>query len=293
MWMRMPAQAAPSVLPGSATWRSSAIIFSSLSVTALNATSLTRSRISRAVRGVPGRSIGIDRNEDRVLRGALAYQRRDGGIARITAVPVGVAIDLDRLEQLRQAGGGEQNLRGNLGIAEYPPAAGVYVGGGDKQFDRRARQPLEIDQVGQDLLQRICRQRSQKIRREHARHEIHGQERGREIQRPAAEQHVDRTTPQRAQAGGFRHAAPKPLQRLARAGGATRRVAVDQHGGVHRPGGGAGDAVDAQPLLFEQAVQHAPCKRPMGAPALQREIHQDRGSLRALGIGSSHRNLPS
>ncbi len=49
----------PRFCPGSATWRSSAIILSSLSVTALKAISLILSRISRAERGVPGRSIGL------------------------------------------------------------------------------------------------------------------------------------------------------------------------------------------------------------------------------------------
>ena len=54
-----PAQRAPSPLPASTTWRSTAIIRSSLSSTALNETSFIRLAISRAVRGGSGRSAGL------------------------------------------------------------------------------------------------------------------------------------------------------------------------------------------------------------------------------------------
>ena len=58
-WMRILAHSAPSPVPGSATCRSSAIMRSSFSSGALNATSFRRLWISRAVFGVPGRSIGL------------------------------------------------------------------------------------------------------------------------------------------------------------------------------------------------------------------------------------------
>ena len=57
--MRMRAQIAPSPVPGSATWRSSAPACSSFSSTELKAISFSRLWISRAERGVPGRSIGL------------------------------------------------------------------------------------------------------------------------------------------------------------------------------------------------------------------------------------------
>jgi hypothetical protein len=56
---RIFAQSLPSSDPGSAALRSSAAARSSLISTALNATSFTRFWISRAVRGMPGRSIGL------------------------------------------------------------------------------------------------------------------------------------------------------------------------------------------------------------------------------------------
>src|SRR5262249_4299896 len=105
--MRMPAQRAPWVVPGSATWRMSAIILSSLSVTALKDTSLTRSRISRAPRAAQGARV-IYRNEDRVPRRAFTDQRRNGGIPGKIPVPISLTVDLDGLEERRQTSGGQE-----------------------------------------------------------------------------------------------------------------------------------------------------------------------------------------
>src|SRR4029077_15754481 len=58
-WMRISAHCAPPLFPGSATFRNSAIIRSSFRSAELNETSFNRSRMSRAERGVPGRSTGL------------------------------------------------------------------------------------------------------------------------------------------------------------------------------------------------------------------------------------------
>ena len=79
----------------------------------------------------------IDLNQDRIVRRAVADQRRDGGIARIAAVPIGLAVDLDGLKQRRQAGGGEQHLGRQVGVAENVPAPGVHIGGRDEQLHLR------------------------------------------------------------------------------------------------------------------------------------------------------------
>src|SRR5215469_15217542 len=49
----------------------------------------------------------IDRDDDRVLRCAFAHQRRDGQVAGIAAVPIGLAIDLYGLKHGGQAGRGD------------------------------------------------------------------------------------------------------------------------------------------------------------------------------------------
>ena len=58
-WTRILAQTAPSPVPGSATCRSNAAARNSLISVALKAISFRRLWISRAVFGVPGRSIGL------------------------------------------------------------------------------------------------------------------------------------------------------------------------------------------------------------------------------------------
>jgi len=56
---------------------------------------------------------------------------------------------------------------------------------------------------------------------------------------------------------------------------ASLGIAVDENGGVHCPGRGAGYAFDAEPRLIEKAVEHAPGKGSVRATALQRKVDQN------------------
>ena len=147
---RMPAQLAPSDLSGCETCRSSAIMRSSFSSTALNDTSLS------AIENVARRAGNlralhrIDLNQDGIAGFAFPHQRRDRRIARIAAVPIDLAVDLDGLKQRRQAGRSEQHVGRDLAVAEHPAAAGADIGGGHEQLDRRLRQAVEIDAFGQN-----------------------------------------------------------------------------------------------------------------------------------------------
>ena len=136
---------------------------------------MTRLRISlgRARRARPFH--GIDLNQDRVARRTFANERRDGGIAGIPAVPIGLAIDLDGLKHRRQASRRKQDVWRELGIAEHASAARVHIGGGDEQLYGRLREALEIDAVCQDLGQRVDPTRIEIVGREHARHEVEGE----------------------------------------------------------------------------------------------------------------------
>ena len=127
---------------------------SSFSSTALNDTSFSLLRISAPIVAFLALD-RVDRNENGVLRFALPDQGRDRGIAGIAAVPVKLVIDLDRLKHGWQTGRREQNLRRNGVVLEHVTAAGPHIGGGDEELDRRCRQLLEIDQIGQNLAQRI------------------------------------------------------------------------------------------------------------------------------------------
>src|SRR6476646_722939 len=169
-WMRMPAQRAPSLLPGSETWRSTTIMRSSFSKVAWNETSLTRLTMSRALRGVPGRSTGFTCTR---IVSLDAHSRIKGvmvGLPGVAAVPIGLAVDLDSLKHSWQAGGGEQDLRRQFNIAENVPAPGVHIGGGDEQLRRRLGDSPEVDAVSQDFAQRVGATRIEVVGREDARH---------------------------------------------------------------------------------------------------------------------------
>ena len=71
-------------------------------------------------------------------------------------------------------------------------------------------------------------------------------------------------------------------------------IAVGQHRGVHGTGRGAGDAVDPQPWLFEQPVEHAPGEGAVRAAALQREVDQPwRPLVAGRGWFDGHRSWHS
>ena len=73
----------------------------------------------------------------------------------------------------------------------------------------------------------------------------------------------------------LRDAAPEDLQRSAGAVVASFQISVGQRRGIHRAGRRAGNAVDPQPWLLEEPIQHAPREGAMGAAALQRKIDQN------------------
>src|SRR5262249_28303603 len=64
--------------------------------------------------------------------------------------------------------------------------------------------------------------------------------------------------------------------------------AIGQHGGIHRPGRGAGDGLDAEKRLLKQAVEDAPGKGAMRSPALQGKIYKQ-GAIVMLADGHTGR----
>src|SRR5215510_14382314 len=78
---------------------------------------------------------------------------------------------------------------------------------------------------------------------------------------------------------------PRPLRTVL-------RITVDQDGGVHRPRGRSRDAIDLEPGLLKQAIEHAPRKGAMSAAALQCQVHKDRCPAAGLPLtGCRHRDL--
>jgi hypothetical protein len=97
----------------------------------------------------------VDLNQDGIVRVAFANEWRDRRIAGVTAVPIRLAIDFDRPEHRRQAGRSEQNVGGDLRVAENPSAAGSHIRRRDKELDRRANETVEIDALGENGTERI------------------------------------------------------------------------------------------------------------------------------------------
>ena len=110
------------------------------------------------------------------------------------------------------------------------------------------------------------------------------------VERPATEQHVERPALERAERAARETLRQKLSKRGARAFGPAFGMAIDQHGGVHRAGRGAGNAVDLQPGLLEQAIENAPGKGAVRAAALQREIDENGIEVGGcLGLVGYHR----
>ena len=231
--------------------------------------------MSRAVRGVPCRCDRIDLDENGVLRRTFAHERGDGGIAGIAAVPIRLAVDLYGLKHGREACRSEQDVRRYGVVAKHMAAPGMDIGGRDEQLDRRARKPLEVDAMRENGAQRVGVHRVQLIGREHARHQIHGDESRGIIERPTSKQHIERRALEGAQLGGLRHFPPERLQAGAGAIGAVRGITIDHDGAVHGSGRGARDTIEAKPVLLQQAVEHAPGEGAMRAAALQREVDEN------------------
>jgi hypothetical protein len=102
------------------------------------------------------------------------------------------------------------------------------------------------------------------------------------VQRPDSRSHGPRC--RRAEARRLGHGAPEGLERRLRAVDAAVFHAAGHHRRVHRAGRRAGDAVDLQPRLLDQPVEHAPGERPVRAAALQGQVDQQR-----FGGGGGHR----
>jgi hypothetical protein len=98
----------------------------------------------------------VDLHQHGIARVTLAHQRRDGGIAGETAVPIRLTVDLYRLIDGRQATRSEQHVRRKLGVAEHPAAAGAHIGCGDEQPDRGGNHAVKIDTFDQDVPQRVA-----------------------------------------------------------------------------------------------------------------------------------------
>ncbi len=225
----------------------------------------------------------IDLNEQHVLGLGRVEQREDRWIAEVAAIPVRHAVDLDRPKQQRQAGGRQDDIGADLVMRENAQPSGMHIGGADEQL-RGLGFPdgVEIDEALDQLLQRIDVERIEIVGRQILRHRLEPDPHRRIFQRQKREQAVDGLALQVGQTAAQAGGAPEIGEPLARFIAPAARQPVGEQHGVDGAGGSAGDALDLQPPVVEQVIEHAPAERAVGAAALQREID-------ALGCGSRRR----
>ena len=142
--------------PRAATGRIAAIACISATSEELETISPTRCRIAGASVGTSSVAVGHKLHDDQVARDAAVDHRPQRRIAAIAAVPIRLAIDLHRLEQLRQACRGEQHIDSHRLVGNNARQACLDVGYRDEQRRRAlAADRLDID-VGRDgIAQRI------------------------------------------------------------------------------------------------------------------------------------------
>jgi hypothetical protein len=185
-----------------------------------------------------------------------------------------------------QAGGGHHRLGGNLLLREDVQSAGLHIGGGDEDRPRVAAQAFEIDEAFDQVLERIDVERIDVVWRQIARPGGQPVERRRALARQEREQPVHHRALQRRQVAAEARRFPEIGEPLARFVRSAAPEPVGQHHGVDRAGRGAGNALDREPAVFEQMLEHAPGEGAVRAPALQREIDALL-SVRLLRLGRS------
>src|SRR4051794_2505554 len=214
-------------------------------------------------------------------------QRMDRGIAHVAAVPIGLALDLDRREQERQAGGSQQGIDRDLVAREDLQLALLHIGRGDVETDILVlAQDVEIDDPEQRFPQGIVASGIELIGRHHPDQQVEPDIDRRHFQVGIAGQTIQPCRLEWAEACLTGHSHPEPVEQFPRFLTAADRHAIGQDGTVDGTGAGAADAFIAQPVVLQQAVEHAPGKGAMGACPLESQI--DRLGLRRTGFGSRY-----
>ena len=97
--------------------------------------------------------------------------------------------------------------------------------------------------------------------------------------------------------GHLGHLLPKSPQPVARALASVERKAIGEHDGVYAAGAGGGNAVEADALVFQQAIEHAPGEGAVTAAALERQIdsllsYNRFASFKLAGLGLRGHGFP-
>src|ERR1700730_4105505 len=102
------------------------------------------------------------------------------------------------------------------------------------------------------------------------------------VQARAAEEHVQKPAPPRAQRGRLRTHTPDALQVGPRSFRPPLGMTIDQHGGIHRASRSARDAVDLQPGFLPPPIKTTPGNGAVRPAALQCEV--DENGIEVVGV---------
>ena len=229
----------------------------------------------------------VELHQDDVGGRALMIERPEGWVAEIAAIPIGLAIDLDRLEDIGQAGGGEQGVDGQFLAPEHFGFAGADIGGRDEEPHGVfvVAQLFQVERVLQRPAQRVelHREGVELIGRGHPGQRLEGVPGQGIAQVIAPDRLFQGARLHRAHGEAGAEAAPEALHAVTRAGAAALAQAEGEDGGIDGAGRGAGHAFEIQPILIQQPLQHAPGEGAMGAAALQGQV--DLAGVPAVGDG--------
>src|SRR5258706_10720581 len=108
----------------------------------------------------------IDMHDDDIAAARVVDERIQGRGAHVTAVPVVLAADFDRLEHGRHAGRGEHHVDRQFARAKDARLGAAHIGGTEEQLDAVAGpHRLHVDVALQPLAQRLEVERIELLRR--------------------------------------------------------------------------------------------------------------------------------
>src|SRR6516164_7088980 len=122
----------------------------------------------------------IDVYDEDISRLARIDQRKQRRVSHIAAIPIVLAINLNGLIKERQTGRCKHTICSNLLIGEDLDLSSAHIGRGQEQLDCRALpQPLEIDELSDEVVQRIVVEWIKLIGRQESRYDLEQLQRAR------------------------------------------------------------------------------------------------------------------
>jgi hypothetical protein len=163
---------------------------------------------------------------------------------------------------------------GDLVVGKHFDLSGAHIRGAEAELQPAAclLEYVEIDRLLENLAQRIDVEGIELIGRHQPRHHIERKIWHRIFERSVAHQTIENRGLHGAERRGMADSPPEVGERLARSLAPAFDQPVTEHGGIHATGAGRDHAFEIEPLIFEQAIEHTPGERTMGATTLKCQV---------------------